>query len=74
MLAVETDRSAGEARLPPDLAAGYVGTGAGFRLIADPRAMVARVRDYARAVLDLKPGERIYRSPEESALPPEGSE
>ena len=73
-LSMEVERFAREAPLPPDGVEEYVDTGAGFGLITDSRSVVERVRDYARVVLDLKPGQRIFRSPEEHVPRPEGPE
>jgi hypothetical protein len=37
----------------------------GYERITDPEIVVERVADDARRVMDLKPGEVIFRSPEE---------
>jgi hypothetical protein len=71
----EIDRFAREAPLPPDSVEGYVDTGRpAAGLVTDAALVVERVREYARSVLDLKPGERVLPRPEESVLPPEGVE
>lgn len=65
-LLMEVEEFRKRAQLPPDGAIAYVDTPEwGYRRITDPEFVVARVKDYARRVLDLKPGEVIFRSPEE---------
>jgi hypothetical protein len=67
-------REPSKTRLPPDRVEGYVDTEAAFRWVTNPEVVVERARKYARAVLDLRPGERIFRSPQEHVPAPEGSE
>jgi hypothetical protein len=47
--------------LPPTAVEAYVDPDRGFELLTDPEEVVQRVWEYARAVLDLKPGERVPR-------------
>jgi hypothetical protein len=70
-LAMEVAQFQERAPLPPEQVDAYIDTsGNDYRQITDPELVVQRVGEYARAVLDLKPGERIFRSPEEPAPPP----
>ncbi|MBI2166116.1 MAG: hypothetical protein HYU29_06920 [Chloroflexi bacterium] len=65
-LAMEIEEFRQRAPLPPTQVEAYVDTPQyHYRHVADPKLVVQRVGDYARAVLDLQPGERIFRSPEE---------
>ena len=74
-LAMERDQFRQRAPLPPDQVKAYVLLeDTGTRYISDPDEVVKKVWEYARAVLDLKPGERIFRSPEENWAPPVGLE
>jgi hypothetical protein len=60
-----------QAPLPPEQVEAYVDTPEyGHRHITDAQLVVQRVWEFAGAVLDLKPGERIFRSPEEPLPPP----
>jgi hypothetical protein len=70
-LAMERDEFKKRAPLPPKDVEAYIDSpDGGYRHIADPDLVVERVWQYARAVLDLKPGERIFRGTEESWEPP----
>ena len=58
------------APLPPYQVEAYIDTPQYLhRQITDPETVVQRVGEYARAVLDLKPGERIFRASEEPVPP-----
>ncbi len=68
-LAMEVEEFRRKGPLPPKQVEAYVDTpDYGYRHITDPEVVVQRVADYARMVLDLKPGERVFRSPEEHLL------
>lgn len=70
-LAMEKEQFRARAPLPLLQVEGYIDTPEyGHRLIADPELVVQRVWEFARAVLALKPGERIFRSPEETWTAP----
>ena len=70
-LAMEREEFRRRAPLPPEQVEAYVDTGEhGHQRIVDPEQVVQRVWEYARAVLDLKPGERVFRSAEETWTPP----
>jgi hypothetical protein len=70
-LAMEKAEFRRRAPLPPEDVEAYVDTpDEGYRRITDPDLVVERVWEYACAVLDLKPGERIFRGTEESWEPP----
>jgi len=70
-LAMEREHFRWRAPLPPEDVEAYIDISEhDHRRITDPHQVVQRVWEYARAVLDLKPGERIFRSPEESWEPP----
>jgi hypothetical protein len=70
-LAMEKEEFRRRAPLPPDQVEAYIDTpDEGYRQVTDPDLVVERVWEYARAVLDLKPGERIFRSSEETWEPP----
>lgn len=62
-LALERDRFRRRGPLPSADLMAYVDPERGFRRITDPEEVVQRVWEHARAVLDLKPGERVPRSP-----------
>jgi len=70
-LAMEREEFRRRAPLPPGQVEAYIGPSeqSGQR-ITDPEQVVRRVWEYARAVLDLKPGERVFRSAEETWTPP----
>jgi hypothetical protein len=61
-LALERDRFRRRGALPPQDVMAYVDPERGFRQIKNPEEVVQRVWEHARAVLDLKPGERVPRS------------
>lgn len=70
-VALETQEFRQRAPLPPDQVEAYVDTPEYLhRRITDPTLVAQRVGEYARAVLDLKPGERVFRSMEEVEPPP----
>lgn len=70
-LAMEVGEFRRRAPLPPESLEAYVDTSDyNYRHITDPELVVERVADYARKVLDLKPGELILRSPEDPHLSP----
>lgn len=74
-LAMECEEFRRRAPLPPGQVEAYVDTPEhGYRRITDPELVVQRVWEYARAVLDLKPGERVFRSTEETWEPPLSAE
>ncbi len=74
-LAIEREEFRKRAPLPPQQVKAYVDVDDnGVRYLSDPEEVVKRVWEYARAVLDLKPGERVFRSPEELWAPPAGIE
>lgn len=54
------------APLPPDRAEAYIdGRESGYSQLKSREQVVRRVREYARSLLNLQPGERMFRSPEE---------
>ena len=70
-LAMEKDQFRRRAPLPPKRVETYIDTPEyNYRRITDPDLVVQRVWEYARAVLDLKPGERIFRASEEEWTAP----
>lgn len=60
-LALERDFFRRRGALPPEAVIAYVDPEQGFRRITDPAEVVQRVWEHARAVLNLKPGERVPR-------------
>ena len=65
-LALEIEQFFRKGSLPPDQLEAYVDTPEyGNRYVTDPDVVAQRVGDYARKVLDLKPGERVSRSTED---------
>jgi len=61
-LAIEIEQFFRKGPLPPEQVEGYVDTpDYGNRYVTDPGVVFQRVADYARKVLDLKPGERVAR-------------
>ena len=63
-LAIEIERFSQTGPLPPEQLEAYMDTvDYGCRHITDPGFVVQRVAEYARKVLDLKPGERVSRCP-----------
>jgi hypothetical protein len=74
-LAMEREQFRGRAPMPPDKVKAYVEPeGDDCRHITDPEEAVQHVWEYARLVLDLKPGERIFRSSEDQWAPPQEAE
>jgi hypothetical protein len=70
-LALEKDQFQRRAPLPPKRVEAYIDTPEyNFRRITDPDLVVQRVWEYARSVLDLQPGERVFRASEEDWAPP----
>ena len=62
-LGLEIEQFFHKGPLPPEQLEAYVDTpDYGCRHITDPGLVAPRVADYARKVLDLKPGERVPRS------------
>jgi len=68
-LALERDRFRRRGALPPEDVMAYVDPQHGVQRITDPEEVVQRVWEHARAVLDLKPGERVPRSAERYTPP-----
>ncbi len=69
-LAMEIEEFRKGGPMPPKWVEAYVDIPEyGSRKITDPEIVVQRVADYARKVLDLKPGEKIVRSPEDPPPP-----
>jgi len=74
-LALEIEHFAKTGPLPPHQVEAYVYTSElGCKHISDPALVLQRVADYARQVLDLKPGERIFRSTRDPLHPRPTSE
>jgi hypothetical protein len=70
-LAMEMERFRRRAPLPPNQVEAYIDTPEhSYRRITDPDLIVQHISDYARAVLDIKPGERVFRASEEEWTPP----
>ena len=70
-LAMEIEEFRKGGPMPPKWVEAYIDTPEfGSRQITDRDLVVQRVADYARKVLDLKPGEKVFRSPEEPPAPP----
>ena len=71
-LDLEKEQFRRRAPLPPKRVEAYIDTpDYNYRRITDPDLVVQRVWEYARAVLDIKPGERIFRATvEEDWAPP----
>jgi len=62
-LTIEIEQFFRKGSLPPEEIEAYVDTSDyGNRYVQDPGVVVQRVADYARKVLDLKPGERVPRN------------
>lgn len=71
-LALDRDFFRRRGPLPPKDVEAYIDTAEyGYRRITDPNAVVQRVWEYARAVLDLKSGEQVPRAPGRFAPPGE---
>lgn len=60
-LAMEREHFRRRGALPPKDVVAYVDPERGFERITDPEQVVQRVWEHARAVLDLKPGDRVPR-------------
>lgn len=74
-LAMEREEFRQRAPLPPDKVEVYVEPqDHELQRITDPEQVVQHVWEYARAVLDLKPGERISRSAEKQWAPAQKAE
>jgi hypothetical protein len=74
-LAMEREEFRRRAPLPPAQVEAYIDTPErNYERITDPELVVQRVCEYAQAVLDLKPGERVFRSTEETWTPPLSAE
>lgn len=74
-LAMELETFRRRAPLPPEKVEAYIDTPEySYRKIKDPELAVERVAEYARAVLDMMPGERVFRSSEETPLLPQATE
>ncbi|MGQ9573558.1 MAG: hypothetical protein ACUVV3_10340 [Dehalococcoidia bacterium] len=70
-LEMEKEEFRRRAPLPPKRVEAYIDTPEyNYRRITDPDLVVQRVYEYARAVLDIQPGERIFRASEEDWAPP----
>jgi len=70
-LAMEKEQFQRRAPLPPKRVEAYIDTpDHNYRRITDPDLAVQRVWEYARSVLDIKPGERVFRASEEEWAPP----
>ncbi|MBI4338067.1 MAG: hypothetical protein HY683_09610 [Chloroflexi bacterium] len=71
-LAMEVEEFRQRAPLPTAGVEAYVDTPEHlYRRITDPVLVVQRVSEYASAVLDLKPGERVFRASEEPVPSPQ---
>ena len=69
-LAMEIEEFRKGGPMPPKGVEAYIDTPVyGSQKITDPELVVQRVADYARKVLDIKPGEKIFRSPEDPPPP-----
>jgi hypothetical protein len=71
-LAMEMEQFRRRAPLPPNQVEAYIDTPEhNYRRISDPDQILQHIADYARAVLDIKPGERVFRATvEEDWTPP----
>ena len=70
-LAMERDQFRRRAPLPPNQVEAYIDTPEhNYQRITDPDLVIERIWEYARAVLDIKPGERVFRATEEEWTPP----
>ncbi|KPK48179.1 MAG: hypothetical protein AMJ77_00690 [Dehalococcoidia bacterium SM23_28_2] len=70
-LAIEKAEFQRRAPLPPKRVEAYIDTPEyNYRRITDPELVVQRVWEYAQAVLDIKPGERVFRASEEDWAAP----
>lgn len=69
-LAKEIEEFRKSGPMPPKAVEAYIDTPEfGGRKITDRELVVQRVADYARKVLDLKPGEKVPRGPEDPPPP-----
>lgn len=69
-LTMEIEHFGKTAPMPTDKLEAYVDTSEfGCRYITDPGLVLQRVAEYARKVLDLKPGERIFRGTKDPLHP-----
>jgi hypothetical protein len=72
-LAIEKEEFRRRAPFPPDKMEAYIDIPErNYQHITDPEVITQRVWEYARSVLDLKPGEEIFRSSEEDFNSPLG--
>ena len=70
-LDMEREQFQRRAPLPPKRVEAYIDTPEySYRRITDPDLVVQRVWEYACAVLDLQPGERVFRASEEEWAAP----
>ena len=70
-LEMEREQFQRRAPLPPKRVEAYIDTPEySYRRITDPDLVVQRVWEYACAVLDLQPGERVFRASEEEWAAP----
>jgi hypothetical protein len=69
-LALERDFFRRRGALPPKALTAYVDPEREFQRITDPDQVVQRVWEHARAVLDLRPGERVPRRVGPTPPPP----
>ena len=70
-LDMEREQFERRAPLPPKRVEAYIDTPEySYRRITDPDLVVQRVWEYAHAVLDLQPGERVFRASEEEWAAP----
>ncbi len=69
-LAMEIEEFRKGAPMPPRWVEAYIDTPEySSQKITDPELVVQRVADYARKVLDIKPGEKTFRSSEDPPPP-----
>ena len=69
-LSMEVQEFGRRAPLPPENLEAYIDTSDhDYRRITDPELVTKHVREYAEAVLDFGPGERIFRNAEEPVPP-----
>ena len=69
-LVLERDFFRRRGALPPKALTAYVDPDRGFQRITDADQVVQRVWEHARAVLDLKPSERVLRQAGPPPAPP----
>lgn len=64
-LEMELEEFRRRAPLPPDGVEAYIDTPEHhYRQITDPELVVRRTGEFAKAILDLQPGERVFRNPQ----------